>query len=294
MTLVAVWYRPEHNDIYAIADSRLTGASGPLTDQAPKFTTARVQCFTDDSKNQFGKKVLDREIAIGYAGSSSVAFATIATFQAYVSTLVLKQGNTPTLAQIGDLARRILDKNFREFGKLWANEARCDLLIFGYLPVDNELKCFHISTIFGFYIPFLAENLKVFENLGEGMFRNIPLEEEVAEADSVATGIDTNDPGIIYVYSFPSIQKNGKYPIKVGLTTTGDAETRVAQQCRQACCFEHPVILKSWSVQRVAAVEMAIHRTLEARGSKRLAPGNEWFNTTLEEVESILNFIKAG
>ena len=32
-----------------------------------------------------------------------------------------------------------------------------------------------MSTIFGFYIPFLAENLKVFENLGGGKFRNISL-----------------------------------------------------------------------------------------------------------------------
>ena len=29
-----------------------------------------------------------------------------------------------------------------------------------------------MSTIFGFYIPFLAENLKVFENLGGGKFRS--------------------------------------------------------------------------------------------------------------------------
>lgn len=149
-----------------------------------------------------------------------------------------------------------------------------------------------MSAIFGFYIPFLAENLKVFENLGEGMFRNISLEEEVAEADAVATDVETNGAGIIYAYSFPSIREDGKFPIKVGLTTTGDAEARVAQQCRQACCFEHPVVLGTWAVQRVAAVEVAIHRTLEARGSKRLAPGNEWFDTTLEEVESIVNFVQ--
>jgi hypothetical protein len=100
-----------------------------------------------------------------------------------------------------------------------------------------------MSTIFGFYIPFLAENLKVFENLGEGMFRNISLEEEVAEVDAVATDVETNGACIIYAYSFPSIREDGKFPIKVGLTTTGDAEARVAQQCRQACCFEHPVVL---------------------------------------------------
>ena len=150
-----------------------------------------------------------------------------------------------------------------------------------------------MSTIFGFYIPFLAENLRVFENLGGGMFKNIPIDEELAEADAVATDVESNDSGIIYAYSFPSIRRNsGKFPIKVGLTTTGDFEARVTQQCKQTCCFEYPVVLETWEVQRVAAVENAIHSTLEARGSKRHAPGTEWFDTTLEEIETIVAFVQ--
>ena len=146
-----------------------------------------------------------------------------------------------------------------------------------------------MSTIFMFYIPFLAENLKVFENMGGGMFRNISLEEEMAEADALATDIESDDAGIIYAYSFPSIVRKGeKFPVKVGLTTTGDADARVTQQCKTTCCFEYPVVLGTWEVQRVAAVEDAIHSTLEARGAKRRAPGTEWFDTTLEEVESII------
>jgi hypothetical protein len=151
-----------------------------------------------------------------------------------------------------------------------------------------------MRNIFGFYIPFLAENLRVFENLGGGQFKNISIDEELAEADAVATNVDSNDSGIIYAYSFPSIKRNeGKFPIKVGLTTTGDAEARVTQQCKQTCCFEYPVVLKTWEVQRVAAVEDAIHSTLEARGSKRQAPGSEWFDTTLVEIESIVKFVQA-
>lgn len=78
----------------------------------------------------------------------------------------------------------------------------------------------------------------------------------------------------------------------IQLTTTGDAEARVTQQCKTTCCFEFPVILGTWEVQRVAAVEDAIHSTLEARGSKRHAPGTEWFDTTIEEVETIVKFIQ--
>lgn len=152
-----------------------------------------------------------------------------------------------------------------------------------------------ISTIFGFYVPFLAENLKVFENQGGGYFKNYSLDEELAEADAVATDVDSNDAGLIYAYSFPSLIKvDSRFPIKVGLTTTGDAEARVIQQCKQTCCFEFPTILSTWSVQRVAAVEDAIHSVLEARGYKRKAPGTEWFDTTLTEVEAILKFVQSA
>jgi hypothetical protein len=150
-----------------------------------------------------------------------------------------------------------------------------------------------MRNIFGFYIPFLAKNLSVFERLGGGRFKNISIDEELAEADAVATDVESDDSGIIYAYSFPSIRKNGdKFPIKVGLTLTGDAEERVRQQCRQTSCFEYPVVLKTWEVQRVAAVERAIHSTLEARGFKRDAPGAEWFDTTLEEIEAAIKFIQ--
>jgi len=152
-----------------------------------------------------------------------------------------------------------------------------------------------MSKIFGFYIPFLAKNLQVFENLGGGQFRNISIDEEVAEADAVATDVESNDSGIIYAYSFPSIRRSdGRFPIKVGLTTTGDADARVTQQCKQTCCFEYPVVLKTWEVQRIAAVEHAIHSALEARGSKRQAPGTEWFDTTLEEIETIVKFVQSA
>jgi hypothetical protein len=128
------------------------------------------------------------------------------------------------------------------------------------------------------------------------MFRNISAEEEdeeIAEAADAAADIESNDAGIIYAYSFPSImRKEQQCPIKVGLTTIGDANARVLQQCKQTCCFEFPIVLGTWEVPRVAAVESAIQKTLEARGSKRNAPGAEWFNTTLDEFETIVKFVQ--
>ncbi len=199
------------------------------------------------------------------------------------------------LPQMAEIARGYGDKPFllRDISKQLLEEA--------YTPEQLEIRIKKAKSeatekmrnIFGFYIPFLADELRMFENLGGGMFKNIPIEEELAEADAVATDIESNDSGIVYAYSFPSVQKSeGRFPIKVGLTTTGDADARVAQQCKQTCCFEYPSVLKTWEVQRVAAVESAIHSILEARGFKRRAPGNEWFNTTLSEIESIVKFVQ--
>lgn len=154
-----------------------------------------------------------------------------------------------------------------------------------------------LSWIFGFYIPFLAENLRIFENLGRGMFRNIQLDAEIAEAEAAdleAADVE-NEPGIIYAYSFPLIMKsNGdRFPIKIGLTTTGDANARVLQQCKTSA-FEYPSVLRTWQVRRVGAVETAIHAILEARSQKRDAPGSEWFDTTTGEIESIIQFVQRG
>ncbi len=208
---------------------------------------------------------------------------------------VYKAARYELLPRIAEVARDFGDEPFQ------LREISNRLLAETYTPEQLEIrikkaesdKTEKMSKIFGFYIPFLAKNLRVFENLGGGRFRNISIDEELAEADAVATDVESNDSGIIYAYTFPSVRRvDGKFPIKVGLTTTGDTDARVTQQCRQTCCFEYPVVLKTWEVQRVAAVEDAIHSTLEARGSKRDAPGNEWFDTTLEEIEAIVKFVQ--
>ncbi|WP_297490586.1 GIY-YIG nuclease family protein [Acidocella sp.] len=197
-----------------------------------------------------------------------------------IAEIARAYGNEPFLLR--DISKRLLSETY--------TQQQLDTLIKKAKSDASE----KMSAIFGFYTPFLAENARFFENLGGGLFRNISLEEEVAEADAVATDVESNDPGTIYAYSFPLIRRDtGGFPIKVGLTTTGDVPARVKQQCKQTCCFEHPIILKTWDVERVAAVERAIHSVLEARGFKRDAPGNEWFNTTIDEVERIIQFVRS-
>lgn len=208
---------------------------------------------------------------------------------------VYKAARYELLPRIEEMARDFGDEPFllREISKRLLAETYTQEQLEIRIKKAESDRTEKMSAIFGFYIPFLAENLRVFENRGGGKFRNISIDEELAEADAVATDVESNDPGIIYAYSFPSIKKNdGRFPIKIGLTTTGDTDARVTQQCKQTCCFEYPIVLKAWEVLRVAAVEDAIHSTLEARGSKRQTPGTEWFDTTLEEIDTIVKFVQ--
>ncbi|MGN8022172.1 hypothetical protein ACTJJ7_15820 [Phyllobacterium sp. 22229] len=145
MTLLAIWHRKDQGLIFAAADSRLTNSDGSiLTNHAPKFTSCRVSCFAIGAKKH--TRVFDTNIAIGYAGSSSVAFATIATLQAYTSVLALKEhGQIPRIADIGELARRILESNFKDFGAIWDIKSVCDMVVLGKMPHDRNVQVAHLQ-----------------------------------------------------------------------------------------------------------------------------------------------------
>ena len=96
--------------------------------------------------------------------------------------------------------------------------------------------------------------------------------------------------GSIYAYTFPSL--NGSM-IKVGMAS-GNVEERINQQLGTANP-EAPKILHTWSVTDMGSMEKAVHSILKARGKWVEAPkAKEWFRTNVEEVESIIKFVKEG
>lgn len=156
-----------------------------------------------------------------------------------------------------------------------------------------------MSSIVRFYVNFLAKELDVYKSMGRGYFR-AHIEADISEGDLVDEAIESGDEqagefdGWIYAFSFPMIVKmGGAFPIKIG-KTVGDVESRVTDQVKGSASFEQPVILGRWQVKRVGPTELAIHNVLRARSKWREdAPGREWFDTTLSEVESIIRFVGA-
>ena len=167
------------------------------------------------------------------------------------------------------------------------------------VPKANSEGSDSMSSIVRFYVNFLARHLDLYESLGKGYFR-AHTEADISEDQLVDAAIDEGGEetdeyeGWIYAFSFPSIVKSGAVsPMKVG-KTVGDVAARVAEQAKGSASFEQPVVLGSWKVKRVGPTELAIHNILKARGKWREnAPGREWFDTTVIEIKSIIDFVLA-
>ncbi len=169
---------------------------------------------------------------------------------------------------------------------------------FSRAKAEGEIS---VAASVKFYIPFIAEQTGQLVNLGRGMFR-LPTDEDLNEEDiedaavdaGVAEGVDegADFDGWIYAFSFPALQQPERaFPIKVGKTTS-DVDSRVYNQCKSSATFDNPIILGRWKVLRVGPMEVAVHNVLKARGKWREnVPGMEWFDTTIAEIEQIIDFV---
>lgn len=187
-----------------------------------------------------------------------------------------------------DLAKRVIERHL----------TREQLSV--EIPAAEADRIDTVYSALKFFVALQAKRLSSspFVWLGNGgMYRlksdtDIQQEMEEAVLDAEDEEEVTVFDGWIYAFSFPVLVKDGMaFPIKIG-RTINDVEGRIAYQCKGSATFENPVILSRWQVKRVGAVESAIHATLKSRGKWREnVPGTEWFDTTLAEVEAIINFI---
>lgn len=171
----------------------------------------------------------------------------------------------------------------------------------------NSMQTDPVHSIVKFFASFIAKENDLYVRLKPGVYRARTVDEIVAEVDQISdaqiedAAIADGDSeavefdGWIYAFSFPVLVKEDvPFPIKIGMTT-GAVEDRVAIQCRGSATFDNPVILGRWQVNRVGATEKAAHNVLKARGKWREnIPGTEWFNTTVQEVQSIIDFVSGG
>lgn len=168
------------------------------------------------------------------------------------------------------------------------------------LKKEQSERTDSLHSIVKFYVAFRVKEQNSFVPLGDGMYRtttdsdisDVELEDAAIEdGDEAAAEFD----GWLYAFSFPVLVRvDAPFPIKVG-KTVGNVEDRVMAQCKGSATFDNPVILGRWQVKRVGPSELAVHNVLKARGKWREnVPGIEWFDTTIQEIETIIQFCASG
>jgi len=194
-----------------------------------------------------------------------------------------------------EVARRVIERNL--------NQEQLSIEI----PAAHADRVDTVFSAIKFFVMLHAKRLQnsPFIWLGDGgMYRlkdASEIENEIEEAELEAQELGDEEirdkpenDGWIYAFSFPSLlNENTVFPIKIG-KTFGDVEARVTYQCEGSASFDNPIILGKWEVKRVSAFEQAIHAILKSRGRWREnVPGVEWFDTTLFEIEQVIQFIKS-
>ncbi len=217
-----------------------------------------------------------------------------ARYEALPEILGMPEVTTGEVVLLRDFTQQVLDKC------LTSEEQN---LTYQQTKAGGDVK---IKSAVKYFVAYMAAETGTMQNLGKGQFRKVTAshtaQDEVdaveaaavddAEPESVAEEDDFN--GWIYAFTFPLLQRqDGPYPIKVGKTIS-DVTSRVIDQCKSSSAFELPVVLGQWKVKRMSHMESAIHNVLKARGRWReAAPGREWFDTTLTEVDEIVKFVGA-
>lgn len=111
------------------------------------------------------------------------------------------------------------------------------------------------------------------------------------------TIIEGGGSGCVYVYYFPSyqalaeLQHEDRWPVKIGMSAVSDARIRISEQ-QGTAMPEAPVLAYVRRIDTPHRLERCIHSILFYRGQHlEDAPGSEWFNSSPQEVKSLVDLI---
>lgn len=116
------------------------------------------------------------------------------------------------------------------------------------------------------------------------------------EAANEGTG-EGQGSGRVYVYYFPTYKelairkREARWPVKVGMTCTGNSSIRVLNQ-QGTAMPETPVVGYECLTNTPRKLEQGLHAILHCRGQQLVdAPGTEWFLSSPDEIKEIVDWV---
>lgn len=143
MTIVAVWYEPADQMIWAVGDTRISGRqldAPPLTDSGAKIFPLSIACRQPGPAGFFDHVTFNTTWGFAYAGSSLYALMSYAVANACLENLIHAPGAPPpSIEEAVGMFQRIAQLYAREAGGTFS------AAIFGWCTRSERFVAFEVS-----------------------------------------------------------------------------------------------------------------------------------------------------
>lgn len=154
MTVVAIWFEPMDQGIWAVADTRISvplpgGGISVRTDSASKLFTLGVACRpVANEKALFPPPHWNGRFGFAFAGDSLPALMTFATATTCLGNLrSMGPANPPTLRSIAEVVRRLGTRFGKEVAASRNGTAlQLEIVVFGWCPVLQRLAIYTLTS----------------------------------------------------------------------------------------------------------------------------------------------------
>lgn len=138
MTNAIVWKVPGAQEIWAVADSRVSlpkkGDPSPrVTDQATKIFSLEVSVHRQSVHDGSLEPVLTKRLGLCFAGAVVPALMTEAAVSMFLGSLLPERPRLPSMRDVANLIRHLSDKYTRDASIAYqtSNPPYCEFVVFG-------------------------------------------------------------------------------------------------------------------------------------------------------------------
>jgi hypothetical protein len=162
MTSIICWHNEGEDwfpGLWAVADSRVSGSTGTMTDSLQKLFALPVNIYEGDSTftREYCRRIL--HVCYGFAGSTLIGTAVkdiLASCLDNLSEVSYYDENgdversleerIPSIEEIARLAQKIAQKYLMALGFSYPDSARCEMVIFGFCKKSSGYKIFVLKN----------------------------------------------------------------------------------------------------------------------------------------------------
>jgi len=153
VTISVLWYRKLENELWCVADSRITNNSDSvITDSGPKILPIPIVCHKNSKKTKY-KRTFSYTFGFSFSGSTLAAINAHSLASACTQNLasISKSSQKVSVKTVAELYRKISEQYIKDmsFSQINSNIKQYffEAFIFGFCPRQRVYKAFQIYPL---------------------------------------------------------------------------------------------------------------------------------------------------